>query len=132
MAPESLSSTGYSDLGAYGSEIKTPNLDALAKNGLRFTNFYNTARCWPTRASILTGYYPQQIRRDTLKTKSGGMRGKRPSWAPLAPALLKKAGYRSYHYDCSRFGERGKGGKSCRIFIFNVDTSYPWWICSDS
>ncbi len=88
---------GYSDLGAYGSEIKTPNLDALAKNGLRFTNFYNTARCWPTRASILTGYYPQQIRRDTLKTKSGGMRGKRPSWAPLAPALLKKAGYRSYH-----------------------------------
>ncbi|HAN82829.1 MAG TPA: arylsulfatase, partial [Verrucomicrobiales bacterium] len=88
---------GYSDIGAYGSEIKTPNLDALAKNGLRFTNFYNTARCWPTRASILTGYYPQQIRRDTLKTKSGGMRGKRPSWAPLAPALLKKAGYRSYH-----------------------------------
>ena len=41
---------GYSDIGAYGSEIKTPNLDALAKNGLRFTNFYNTARCWPTRA----------------------------------------------------------------------------------
>ena len=38
---------GYSDIGAYGSEIKTPNLDALAKNGLRFTNFYNTARCWP-------------------------------------------------------------------------------------
>ncbi|MDA7668537.1 sulfatase-like hydrolase/transferase, partial [bacterium] len=88
---------GYSDVGAYGSEIKTPNLDALANNGLRFTNFYNTARCWPTRASILTGYYPQQIRRDTLKTKSGGMRGKRPPWAPLAPALLKKAGYRSYH-----------------------------------
>ncbi|MDG2399826.1 MAG: arylsulfatase [Akkermansiaceae bacterium] len=88
---------GYSDLGCYGSEIKTPNLDALATNGLRFTNFYNTARCWPTRASILTGYYPQQIRRDTLKGKSGGMRGKRPSWAPLAPALLKKADYRSYH-----------------------------------
>ena len=41
---------GYSDVGAYGSEIKTPNLDALANNGIRFTNFYNTARCWPTRA----------------------------------------------------------------------------------
>lgn len=88
---------GYSDLGCYGSEIKTPNLDALASNGLRFTNFYNTARCWPTRASILTGYYPQQINRDTLKQKSGGMRGNRPKWAPLAPALLKGAGYRSYH-----------------------------------
>lgn len=88
---------GYSDLGCYGSEIKTPNLDALAKNGLRFTNFYNTARCWPTRASILTGYYPQQVRRDTIKTKKGGMRGKRPAWAPLAPMLLKSAGYRSYH-----------------------------------
>ncbi|MEN8783576.1 MAG: arylsulfatase [Akkermansiaceae bacterium] len=88
---------GYSDLSCYGSEIKTPNLDTLAENGLRFTNFYNTARCWPTRASILTGYYPQQIRRDTLKQKSGGMRGNRPKWAPLAPALLKPAGYRSYH-----------------------------------
>ncbi|MCU0750851.1 MAG: sulfatase-like hydrolase/transferase, partial [Akkermansiaceae bacterium] len=40
---------GFSDLGCYGSEIKTPQLDALAKGGLRFTQFYNTARCWPTR-----------------------------------------------------------------------------------
>jgi arylsulfatase len=40
---------GYSDLGCYGGDIQTPNLDALAKNGLRFTQFYNTARCWPTR-----------------------------------------------------------------------------------
>ena len=48
---------GYSDLGCYGSEISTPNLDALAKGGLRFTQFYNTSRCWPSRASMLTGYY---------------------------------------------------------------------------
>ena len=93
---------GYSDLGCYGSEIKTPNLDALAAKGLRFTNFYNTARCWPTRASLLTGYYPQQIRRDTVKGRKGpetetGAKGKRPRWAALAPALLKPAGYRSYH-----------------------------------
>ncbi len=40
---------GYSDLGCYGSEINTPNLDRLARDGLRFTQFYNTARCWPTR-----------------------------------------------------------------------------------
>ena len=49
---------GFSVLGCYGSEIPTPNLDALAKNGLRFTQFYNTGRCCPTRASILTGLLP--------------------------------------------------------------------------
>src|SRR3712207_2361178 len=45
---------GFSDLGCYGGEIATPNLDALARNGLRFTQFYNSARCWPTRAAVLT------------------------------------------------------------------------------
>ncbi|TSA31439.1 MAG: arylsulfatase, partial [Verrucomicrobiaceae bacterium] len=51
---------GFSDIGCYGSEISTPNLDALAANGLRFTQFYNTGRCCPTRASLLTGLYPHQ------------------------------------------------------------------------
>lgn len=51
---------GYSDLACYGSEIQTPNLDYLAENGLRFTQFYNAARCCPTRASLLTGLYPHQ------------------------------------------------------------------------
>ena len=51
---------GYSDLGSYGGEIPTPNLDALAAGGLRFTQFYNGARCCPTRASLLTGLYPHQ------------------------------------------------------------------------
>ncbi len=62
---------GYSDLGCYGSEIATPNLDQLAANGLRFTQFYNTARCWPTRSSLLTGYYAQQVRRDSIRTLGG-------------------------------------------------------------
>lgn len=48
---------GYSDIGCYGGEINTPNLDMLAQNGLRFTRFYNTSRCCPSRASILTGLY---------------------------------------------------------------------------
>lgn len=52
--------SGYSDLGCYGSEIQTPNLDALGTNGLRFTQFYNTARCSPTRASLMTGLYSWQ------------------------------------------------------------------------
>lgn len=51
---------GYSDIGSYGGEVETPNLDALAKNGLRFTQFYNGARCCPTRASLMTGCYPHQ------------------------------------------------------------------------
>lgn len=51
---------GYSDLGCYGGEVETPNLDALAQNGLRFTQFYNGARCCPTRASLMTGCYPHQ------------------------------------------------------------------------
>jgi len=51
---------GYSDIGCYGGEIETPNLDRLAERGVRFTNFYNCARCCPTRASLLTGLYPHQ------------------------------------------------------------------------
>ena len=51
---------GYSDLGCYGGEIETPNIDNLASNGVRFTQFYNTARCCPTRAALLTGLYQHQ------------------------------------------------------------------------
>ena len=88
---------GYSDIGSYGGEIKTPHLDKLASNGLRFSSFNNAARCWPTRASILTGYYPQQVGRDNAPGIKGGAHGDRPEWASLVPRYLKKAGYRSYH-----------------------------------
>ena len=52
---------GFSDLGCFGGEIETPNLDRLAANGLRFTEFYNTARCWPTRATMLSGRYSNRL-----------------------------------------------------------------------
>ena len=88
---------GYSDLGCYGGEIATPNLDRLAAGGLQFTQFYNTARCWPTRAALLTGYYAQQVHRDALPGLGGGGRGVRQNWARLLPDFLKPYGYRNYH-----------------------------------
>lgn len=90
---------GYSDAGCYGGEISTPNLDRLAEGGIRFTQFYNTARCWPTRSALVTGYYPQQIRRDSLPGAPSGFggRGKRPDWAKTVADYLKTAGYRTYH-----------------------------------
>lgn len=81
---------GYSDLGCFGGEINTPNLDRLADQGLRFTQFYNCGRCWPTRSSLLTGYYPQQINAD-------GARAEFPRWGYLLSHHLKQAGYRNYH-----------------------------------
>jgi len=87
---------GFSDLGCFGGEIETPNLDSLASNGLRYTQFYNTARCWPTRAALLTGYYAQQVQFDALPGVSNDLR-KRPPWARLLPQLLRPMGYRSYH-----------------------------------
>ncbi len=76
---------GFSDLGCYGSEIETPRLDSLAATGLRYTQFYNTARCWPTRGSLMTGYYAQQINRDSLLNNHGKARQWRHSSALGSP-----------------------------------------------
>ncbi len=83
---------GFSDPGCYGGEIETPRLDSLAETGLRFTQFYNTARCWPTRTGLMTGYYPQQVRSDPIVPKS-----RLPQGTKLIPHYLKSLGYRSYH-----------------------------------
>ncbi len=89
---------GFSDLGCYGSEIETPNLDSLADGGLRFTQFYNTGRCCPTRASLLTGLYPHQAGVGHMMEDRGidGYRGELNRNCVTIAEVLKPAGYRTY------------------------------------
>ncbi|MBI5767018.1 MAG: arylsulfatase [Verrucomicrobia bacterium] len=89
---------GYSDLGCYGGEIATPNLDSLAAGGVRFTQFYNTARCCPTRASLLTGLYPHQAGIGHMMGDNGtdAYRGDLNRHSVTIAEVLKPAGYRTY------------------------------------
>jgi arylsulfatase A-like enzyme len=89
---------GYSDLGCYGGEIETPHLDRLAANGLRYTQFYNTGRCCPTRASLLTGLYAHQAGIGQMTNDLGqpGYRGNLSFHAVTLAEALKPAGYRTY------------------------------------
>jgi len=86
---------GFSDIGCYGGEIHTPNIDYLAKNGLRFTDFYNTSRCCPSRASLLTGLYNQQagIGQMTVDRHLPGYRGHLTPNAVTLADVLRSAGY---------------------------------------
>ncbi len=86
---------GYSDISCYGGEIPTPNLDALAKDGLRFTEFYNTGRCCPTRASLLTGLYPHQAGVGHMTANDGlpGYQGHLNDRCVTLAEVLKPAGY---------------------------------------
>jgi len=91
---------GFSDLSCYGSEIATPNLDKLATEGLRFTQFYNAARCCPSRATLLTGLYPQQAGMGDMaggqKIGPLGYEGRLMDRCVTIPEVLKPAGYRCY------------------------------------
>jgi arylsulfatase len=89
---------GYSDLGCYGGEIPTPVLDGLASNGLRFTRFYNTSRCCPTRASLLTGLYPHQAGIGHMVDDSGlpGYRGRLGNHCVTLAEVLRGAGYQTF------------------------------------
>ena len=94
---------GWSDLGCYGSEIQTPNIDRLAANGLRFTQCYNTAKCFPSRATLLSGVYAQQCGMDE---KHGEIKN-----AVTLGEVLKTAGYRTLasgkHHGTENLYDRG-------------------------
>lgn len=97
---------GYSDLGCYGSEIPTPNLDKLASQGVRFTQFYNTSRCCPTRASLLTGLFQHQAGIGHMTKEPAnridydygvyGYRGEINRNCVTLAEVLKSAGYHTY------------------------------------
>lgn len=86
---------GFSDIGCYGSEIPTPNLDALAAGGVRFTQFYNTGRCCPTRASLITGLYPHQAGVGHMTNDKGvpGYQGRLNDSCVTIAEVLRPAGY---------------------------------------
>jgi arylsulfatase A-like enzyme len=95
---------GYSDIGCYGSEILTPNLDALAAAGVKFTQFYNAARCCPSRASLLTGVYPHQAGMGKMVV-TAAIKNREPEtptqgWLSrntvTVAEVLKNAGYQTY------------------------------------
>ena len=92
---------GYSDMGCYGSEINTPNIDALAQGGVRFTQFYNTARCCPTRAALMTGLYSHQagighMTDDHSEKVGSAYTGELSKNAVTIAEALKTAGYSTY------------------------------------
>jgi arylsulfatase A-like enzyme len=89
---------GFSDIGCYGGEISTPNLDGLAEGGVRFTQFYNAARCCPTRASLMTGLYPHQAGIGHMTEDHGfpAYRGDLSGNCVTIPEVLRPAGYRTY------------------------------------
>jgi arylsulfatase A-like enzyme len=89
---------GFSDLGSYGGEIDTPNIDSLAREGVRFTQFYNGARCVPTRASLLTGRYAHEVGLGHMTYDAGepGYRGTLSRHAPTLAEALKQFDYQTF------------------------------------
>lgn len=104
---------GYSDLGCYGGEISTPNLDRLAANGLRMTQLYNTARCCSTRASLLTGLYAHQAGVGAMMADNGlpGYRGFLTDRCVTIPTVLREAGYQTFL--SGKWHLQGKGNPDC-------------------
>lgn len=109
---------GYSDIGCFGSEIETPNLDRLAANGLRFSHFYNAGRCCPSRASIMTGLYPHQADIGHMAGDIGvtGYRDRLSFNAVTIAEVLAAAGYHTIMTGKWHLGWRDEGCPTARGF----------------
>ncbi|MFB3827806.1 MAG: arylsulfatase [Bryobacteraceae bacterium] len=119
---------GFSDLGCYGGEIRTPNLDSLAARGVRFTQMYNSARCCPSRASIMTGLYPHQagVGLMTGDDKLPGYRGRIVQGATI-PEVLKPAGYTTLMGGKWHLGQPGPVGRGFEEYFGMVHGFDSFW-----
>ncbi|MDR2705528.1 MAG: arylsulfatase [Planctomycetaceae bacterium] len=120
---------GYSDLGCYGGEIRTPNLDALAAGGIRFTQFYNTTRCCPSRASINTGLYPHQAGIGNMEghSKRIGYEGYLTDRCVTLAEVLKDAGYRTLMSGKWHMGQPGPIKRGFEEFFGLIDGFRPYF-----
>lgn len=115
-----LDDVGFSDLGAFGGEIRTPAIDGLARDGLRYNRFDSKSVCTPTRAALLTGRNPQTVRMADLpaaKVDPGDMtkdRGELPQNARTIAQVLKNAGYRTYGLGKWHLGPEDEDGSPGR------------------
>ena len=125
---------GYSDLGCYGGEIQTPHLDALAADGLRFSAFYNTGRCCPTRASLLTGLYPHQtgVGKMTFEENMPGYRGFLQPHCVTIAEVLRDHGYDTgmvgkWHLSQTKMGPRHMRNLNNQVILkeFADPETYP-------
>ncbi len=119
---------GFSDIGCYGSEVPTPNLDRLASEGVRFTHFYNTPRCSPTRAALLTGLYSQQAGMGWLdnkvEPKSRGFHGRLLPRCVTIAEVLGQAGYFTAMTGKWHLGQQNGTPPWTRGFMRSLNSKY--------
>ena len=123
---------GWSDLGCFGGEIHTPNLDKLAQGGVRFTQFYNMARCCPSRASIMTGLYPHQVGMGNMtsakpRTEFPGYAGVLNDRNTTVAEVLKKAGYSTWMAGKWHLGPPGPVGRGFDEYYGMVHGFDSFW-----
>ncbi|MBM3786661.1 MAG: arylsulfatase [Acidobacteria bacterium] len=126
---------GYSDLGCFGGEIETPNLNRLAMRGIRFTQFYNNARCCPSRAALMTGQHPHKVGMGNMtggKPRPGfpGYTGRVDEAAPCVPAVLKQAGYTTLMCGKWHLGQPGPVARGFDEFFGMVHGFDSFWDAS--
>ena len=130
-----LDDLGYSDLGCYGGEIDTPNIDALAQGGVRFESFYNSARCCPSRASLMTGLYPPQTgvasftTREPHPTRGPAYLGRLNERCVTLGEVLGRSGYSCYYV--GKWHLHDRTGPTTRGFEefygYALDHSHDQW-----